>query len=128
MSETIAPDGKADKAEQADKAEIREEYALDAAPEKVWRAISIPAFREHWLPEKDLAEAEPVTSEEGKEVRYKIRDDTPPYLESMVRFQIRPDNEGGTILTIIHQLTDARLAAKPIEAANSNSPLMMLAA
>ena len=38
------------------------EYELDAPPEKVWRAISIPAFREKWLPNRDLADAEPVAS------------------------------------------------------------------
>jgi uncharacterized protein YndB with AHSA1/START domain len=31
--------------------EIALEYQLDAAPEKVWRAIALPAFRERWLPE-----------------------------------------------------------------------------
>ncbi|MGG2475251.1 SRPBCC family protein, partial [Rhizobium sp. BR5] len=29
---------------------IELEYDLDEPPQKVWRAISIPAFREHWLP------------------------------------------------------------------------------
>jgi uncharacterized protein YndB with AHSA1/START domain len=28
------------------------EYQLDAPPEKVWRALSIPAFRERWLPDE----------------------------------------------------------------------------
>ena len=35
------------------------EYELDAPPEKVWRAVTIPALRERWLPDCDLAGAEP---------------------------------------------------------------------
>ena len=42
-----------------EEAEIALEYELDAAPEKVWRAIAIAAFRERWLPGADLAEPEP---------------------------------------------------------------------
>ncbi len=34
----------------APKPGIELEYDLDEPPQKVWRAISIPAFREHWLP------------------------------------------------------------------------------
>ena len=26
------------------------DYEIDAPPQKVWRAISIPELREHWLP------------------------------------------------------------------------------
>ena len=37
-----------------------------------------------------------------------MRDDAPPFLESLVTFQIEPDGEGGTRLRIIHELADAR--------------------
>lgn len=33
------------------------EYSLDAPPEKVWRAVGIPALREQWLPNAVLADA-----------------------------------------------------------------------
>ena len=52
----------------------------------------------------------------------------PPFLMSIVTFQVRPDANGGTILRIVHGLTDTRLAPKIPPAANSNASLMMLAA
>ena len=53
MSDTSDP------REETEEAEIALEYELDAAPEKVWRAIAVAAFRERWLPEADLAEPSP---------------------------------------------------------------------
>lgn len=102
-------------------------FQLDAPPEKVWRALSIPAFREKWLPAETLVEAEPMFSAPGEEARYRLREDTPPFLESVVTFQVRPF-EGGTELRIIHALTDAGSNAKPAFAANSNRPVLMRAA
>ena len=97
-------------------------YQLDALPEKVWRALSIPAFRERWLP----AEVEALSSVPCEELRYRLRDEEPPFLESVVTFRLVP-NEGGTELRIIHSLTDARLSRPPAPA-NSNQPLMLRAA
>ena len=37
-------------AAEAPKNGIELEYDLDEPPQKVWRAISIAAFRENWLP------------------------------------------------------------------------------
>jgi uncharacterized protein YndB with AHSA1/START domain len=100
-----------------------EEYQLDAPPEQVWRALSIAEYREVWLPDTVLADAEPVSSEPGKAIHYRMRDDTPPYLESEVLFLIAPDDAGGTLLTIVHRLNDPRL-----QAANDGlSPLMLAA-
>ena len=104
------------------------EYELDAPPEKVWRAISTPALRDKWLPDGDLAEAEPVACEPGAEVRYRLRDEEPPFLESLVTFQVRPDGGGGTILRIVHGLVDERLAPRAPTAANSNRSCLMRAA
>lgn len=98
------------------------EYQLDAPPEKVWRALSIPAFRERWLP----AKVEALSSVPGEEMRYRLREEEPPFLESVVTFQLAP-SEGGTELRIIHSLIDARLIATPAPA-NSNQPLMLRAA
>jgi len=97
-------------------------YQLDAPPEKVWRALSIPAFRERWLP----AEVEALSSVPGEEVRYRLKEEEPPFLESVVTFQLAA-NADGTELRIIHQLTDARLGRLP-SPANSNQPLMLRAA
>lgn len=79
------------------------EYSLDAPPEKVWRALSIPELREQWLPTSDLAQAEPLAATPGEAVSYRLRDDQPPFLESVVTLQIGPNADGGSVLRIIHQ-------------------------
>ena len=72
------------------------EYQLDAPPEKVWRAIGIPALREQWLPNAELADTEPVVITPGEAISYRMRDDRPPYLESTVTLQILPAADGGS--------------------------------
>jgi len=103
------------------------EHDLDAEPEKVWRAISLEYHRENWLPKEDLANTEAVSAKPGREIRYRMRDDEPPFLESLVTFQIFPNQAGGTRLKIIHEIADRRLDRK-LKAANSNSSPLMLAA
>ena len=85
-------------------AEIALEYELDAAPEKVWRAIAVAAFRERWLPEADLAEPEPIASVPGVEVRYRMREEDAPFPKSTVTFRIEPAPRGGTLFRIIHRI------------------------
>lgn len=104
------------------------DYELDAPPDKVWRAISTPALREAWLPKGDLAEAAPISSTPGEEVRYRMRDDEPPFLESTVTFQLSPNAIGGTRLRIIHGLDAVKLMLRPPRAANSNWRCVMRAA
>jgi hypothetical protein len=104
------------------------EFDLNDPPHKVWRAISIPDFRERWLPREALADPEAITVIVGQEVRYRLRDNSPPFLESTVRFTITPNVTGGTCLRIVHELTDARLDQGTRAAANCNSPPLMLAA
>jgi uncharacterized protein YndB with AHSA1/START domain len=89
-----------------EKAEIALEYQLDAAPETVWRAIAVAAFRERWLPEADLAEPQPIASIPGVEVRYRMREDGAPFPDSTVTFQIEPGPQGGTLFRVIHRLED----------------------
>ena len=102
------------------------EYDLDAPPAKVWRAVTIPALRERWLPDRDLAGAEPELSIAGEEVRYRLREPEPPFRESHVIFQIEPNEAGGTRFRIIQQACDDR--AKLPQAANTNCCLMRAAA
>jgi uncharacterized protein YndB with AHSA1/START domain len=95
--------------EPVEEGEIALEYELDAAPEKVWRAIAIAAFRERWLPEADLAEPEPIASIPGVEVQYRMREQGAPFPDSTVTFRIEPGVQGGALLRIIHRLdSDAR--------------------
>lgn len=106
---------------------IDQTYELDAPPQKVWRAISLPQFREQWLPGTDLADPQAETVTPGAEVRYRMRDSAPPFLESTVTFRIAANADGGTSLRVIHRLVDARLAGRS-QAANSNGMPVMRAA
>jgi uncharacterized protein YndB with AHSA1/START domain len=103
------------------------DYELDAPPEKVWRALSIAAFREKWLPKAALADAEPVRSVPGEEIGYRMRDDEPPFLHSIVTFQLTPNADGGTHLKIIHRL-DRQAELELPRAANNNGRCLMRAA
>ena len=96
------------------------DYEFDEPPEKVWRVLSTPALRERWLPDEHLADAEPVSSVPGEEVGYRMREDEPPYLPSIVQFEVRPRQDGGTRLRIVHQLAST--------AANDNPTCLMRAA
>ena len=104
------------------------DYELDAPPKKVWRALSIAEFREKWLPKAALADAEPVRSVPGEEIGYRMRDDEPPFLHSIVTFQLRPNADGGTHLKIIHRLADLRAQRELPRAANNNGRCLMRAA
>jgi hypothetical protein len=107
-----------------EEAEIALEYELDTPPEKLWRAIAIPAFRERWLPEADLAEPEPIATIPGVEVQYRMREEGASFPESTVTFRIEPGLKGGALLRIIHRIEgDARRAS-----ANDNLRPMSLAA
>lgn len=107
---------------------IELEYELNEPPQKVWRAISIPEFREQWLPREALADPEAASATPGEEIRYRMRDNTPPFLESTVTFRIAPNAAGGTRLRIIHERTDVGSDQTTKAAANNNSPPFMLAA
>jgi uncharacterized protein YndB with AHSA1/START domain len=104
------------------------EYEIDETPHKVWRAISVPELREAWLPRKALADPEASFLVPGQEVRYRMRESDPPFLESVVTFRIAPNAKGGTSLRIIHELADSRLDRLTGTAANTNSLCLMLAA
>ena len=102
------------------------EYDLDAPPEKVWRAVTIPAPRERWLPDCDLSGAVPESSVTGEEVRYRLRESEPPFRESHVTFKIAPNEAGGTRFRIIQEACNVnRSQPRP---ANSNNRCMMRAA
>jgi len=103
-------------------------YELSEPPQKVWRAISMPEFREHWLPKDILADGEATSVTPDEEVSYRMRDSTPPYLESTVTFRIAANDAGGTSLRIIHKLDDVKPDRMTSAAANGNYPLPMLAA
>jgi uncharacterized protein YndB with AHSA1/START domain len=107
------------------KASLASEYDLDAAPEKVWRAMTIPAFRERWLPGVVLTDPQAVETPTSRKVRYQMRDEEASFAESVVTFEVRPNGEGGATLRILHELMESRVAPAP---ANRNRPPQMRAA
>jgi uncharacterized protein YndB with AHSA1/START domain len=102
------------------------ETTLDAPPEKVWRALTIPEYLERWLQPPEDAEISVVASDENRSLTYRWREPgegiTAAPEESLVTFEIAPREDGGTWF----RLTHAPLAVPA--AANSNEPVMMLAA
>jgi uncharacterized protein YndB with AHSA1/START domain len=107
---------------------IEMNFDFDDPPQKVWRAISIPEFRESWLPNDRLVALDAIIVTPGQEVRYRLRDDDPPFLESTVTFTIIPNAMGGTLLRIVHELKDMRFDEMAGAPANNNNPPLMLAA
>ncbi|HEY1863932.1 MAG TPA: hypothetical protein VGG77_09640 [Roseiarcus sp.] len=107
-----------------DEGEIALEYELDAAPEQVWRAIAIAAFRERWLPQADLAEPKPIASIPGVEVKYRMREEGALFPESIVTFRIEPGVHGGALLRIIHRIDGD---ARPRSANDNLRPLSLAA-
>ncbi|MGX5733362.1 SRPBCC family protein [Bosea thiooxidans] len=103
------------------------EYQLDAPPEKVWRAISVPGLRDVWLPDAALADPEPTVVAPGEAIRYRMREDEPPFIESAVTFRIAFNDCGGTCLRVIHELA-APSIERMTKPANSNAPSMLRAA
>lgn len=103
------------------------ECALDAPPEKVWRALTIPEYLERWLkPEKDLDLAV-VTAEENKSLTYRWREAGQGAIlgmeESLVTFELTPTIDGGTWFKLIHAPVAVPVAAN----SNSRGPMMMAA-
>jgi Uncharacterized conserved protein len=102
------------------------EQRLPAPPGRVWRALCDPALRERWLPAADLADPQPCLCEEGRELGFRLRDAQPPHLHSLVCFRLRADGGGGTVLTIVHRLTDRSSLIPP--ASNDEHRTVMRAA
>lgn len=103
------------------------EYQLDAAPDKVWRALKDQGQREKWLPSSDLATPDIIAEVPGREIRFRLRDNTPPFIESTVTFVVSANDSGGTTLKILQEIADPRFIRRP-KAANGNAPPTMLAA
>ncbi|HTO27173.1 MAG TPA: SRPBCC domain-containing protein [Devosia sp.] len=103
------------------------ECALDAPPEKVWRALTIPEYLERWLkPDKDL-DLSVVTAEENKSLTYRWREAGQGAIvgmqDSLVTFELTPTTDGGTWF----KLTHAPMALPVAANGNARGPLMMAA-
>ena len=103
------------------------ECALDAPPEKVWRALTIPEYLERWLKPEQQIDLAVVTAEENKSLTYRWREAGQGAIvgmeDSLVTFELTPTTDGGTWF----KLTHAPMAVPA--AANGNvAGAMMMAA
>ncbi len=111
-------------------ASINLTYELDAAPSKVWRALTVPEYVSRWLKRPTVKEdaseqstLEPsfqlhlISADPDTRVRYRIKDDD---AISVVTFQIGANGTGGTTFSIVHELA--------LSAANSNGQKPLRAA
>jgi uncharacterized protein YndB with AHSA1/START domain len=103
------------------------ECTLDAPPEKVWRALTVPEYLERWLKPAQEIELAVVTAEENKSLTYRWREAGQGAVvgmeDSLVTFELTPTGDGGTWFRLTHAPM-----AMPV-AANSNltGPVMLAA-
>lgn len=122
---------------------IMHECQLEASPEKVWRAVTVPEFLEQWIgtppTTKTTTSDEPTitdeTTEIGKptyqlidatpctEVRFAWRDGQTERPISVVTINLDPAPDGGTYFRLTHSANKA-----PLVAANRNEIVMRAAA
>jgi uncharacterized protein YndB with AHSA1/START domain len=115
---SIGPDG-----------EVVVECGLDAPPEKVWRALSIPELAADWLRARPEGATGPepsfeiVAAEPFSRLTYRWRDRAEPMPgDSFVTVELRPDGTGATWFRLTHSPPRARLTA-----ANGNAPVALAA-
>ena len=103
------------------------ECALDAPPEKVWRALTIPEYLARWLKPADDVKLAVVTAEENKSLTYRWREAGQGAIagmeESLVTFELTPTTNGGTWF----KLTHAPMAVPVAANSNISSPLKLAA-
>ena len=124
--------------------EVDFECDLEASPEKVWRALTVPEFLAAWLMPNTLTETETgerfafdgrrhglpqkidcevLTAEPERLLRYRWREGDD---DSIVSFELSPHG-AGTRLRVIHT-APSQFAVTMMLAANSNGPPLRLAA
>ncbi len=103
------------------------ECTLDAPPEKVWRALTVPEYLERWLKPEQEIDLAVVAAEENKSLTYRWREAGQGAVmgmeDSLVTFELTPTSDGGTWFRLTHAPV-----AVPV-AANSNlaGPVMLAA-
>lgn len=104
------------------------ECALDAPPEKVWRALTIPEYLERWLKPAQQLDLAVVTAEENRSLTYRWREAGQGAIagmeDSLVTFELTPTDAGGTWFRLTHAPVAVPVAAN----SNTRPPAMMLAA
>jgi uncharacterized protein YndB with AHSA1/START domain len=87
------------------------ECDLPQAPDKVWRALTVPELLEAWLP--DAVKSEILEAKPNRLLRYRWpgneqdKDARGQTLESVVTFELTGTEAGGTHLRVEHRLQAA---------------------
>ena len=87
------------------------ECDLPEAPDKVWKALTVPRLLAAWLP--DAVNSEILAAEPNRLLRYRWpgreedRDERGRTLESVVTFELTGTESGGTHLRVVHRLVMA---------------------
>lgn len=104
------------------------ECELDAPPETVWRALTVPELVAEWVdpgsvdrgsetaPDYEMIDALPFSR-----VRYAWHDAASSEPDTLVTFEIAPQPDGRTWFRLTHRVAAA--ARAPRAAANCNTPL-----
>jgi uncharacterized protein YndB with AHSA1/START domain len=119
--------------------DVRFETELDAPPEKVWRALTLPEFVGRWLAPGDIRPQEghafSLKGEDGA-IECAVVEAKPPHVlgyswreeggpDSLVRFHLAGTEAGGTRLTIVHS-GFARPALPTLRVASASGARMSL--
>lgn len=103
------------------------ECELDAPPEKVWRALTVPEYLERWLKPERALDLAVVSAEENRTLTYRWREAGEGAIlgmeDSLVTFELTPTGEGGTWF----RLTHAPLAVPAAANSNLAGPVMLAA-
>ncbi|MET3924928.1 SRPBCC domain-containing protein [Devosia sp. 2618] len=101
------------------------ECELDAPPEKVWRALTIPEYLARWIKPDQNIDLAVVTSEENRSLTYSWREAGQGAIvgaeDSLVTFELTPTNDGGTWFRLTHEPVTVPSAA------NSNQTMLLVA-
>ena len=98
------------------------ETVLDAPPEKIWRALTIPEFRDRWLqPPRDV-EVHMVTVNDNSLLTFSWKERNE---ESVVTIELTPQKNGGTGFRLTH--SPATIPAAANRNATSTTTLMRAA-
>ena len=111
----------------SDADELVFECELDAPPEKVWRALTIPEYLRRWLKPDQEIDLAVVTAEENVSLTYRWREAGQGAVvgveDSLVTFELTPTSEGGTWFKLTHAPVALPVAAN----SNRSGPMMMAA-
>jgi uncharacterized protein YndB with AHSA1/START domain len=99
------------------------ECDLPDAPEKVWKALTVPELLAAWLP--DAVDCEILAAEPHRLLRYRWpgdeqdRDAAGHKLDSVVTFELTGTDTGGTHLRVVHRAFASTARIIPFRGARS---------